>query len=133
MSIESTLEDINRGLTRVATALDALLIKLSAATPLHDWPTESKPDAALPDTGNPTSEDQSLQTVTTPTMALQHVETADSYAEAASAITKLSRSRGREAAVALLGNFGATRLPDVPKDQLTEVKNAVFALLESPS
>lgn len=43
------------------------------------------------------------------------------YQGAAAAITKLSRVKGRETAVALLGQFGANKLPDVKPEQFADV------------
>lgn len=44
-----------------------------------------------------------------------------SYQDAATAITKLSRTKGRDVAVALLGKFGAAKLPDVKPEQFAAV------------
>jgi hypothetical protein len=45
----------------------------------------------------------------------------DLYQKAATAITTLSREKGREAALMVLANFGASKLPEVPLDRLQEV------------
>lgn len=46
------------------------------------------------------------------------------YQDAAAAITKLSRTKGRDAAVALLSKFGAAKLPDVKPEQFADVIEA---------
>jgi ABC-type uncharacterized transport system involved in gliding motility auxiliary subunit len=51
------------------------------------------------------------------------------YQDAAAAITKLSRTKGRDAAVAVLQQFGATKLPDVKPEQFAAVVAAAEAAL----
>ena len=51
------------------------------------------------------------------------------YQDAAAAITKLSRLKGRETAVALLSEFGASKLPDVKPDQFADVIAKATALM----
>lgn len=46
---------------------------------------------------------------------------ASTYQDAASAITKLSRAKGRDAAVALLAQFGASKLPEVKPEQFADI------------
>lgn len=46
---------------------------------------------------------------------------APTYQDAAAAITKLSRTKGRDTAVALLSKFGAAKLPDVKPEQFAAV------------
>ena len=49
---------------------------------------------------------------------------APTYADAAAAITALSRAKGRDAAVEVLGKFGATNLKEVKPEQFAEVIDA---------
>lgn len=51
------------------------------------------------------------------------------YATAAAEVTKLSRAKGRDAAVALLARFGAAKLPEVAPERYAEVVDAVAAEL----
>ena len=51
------------------------------------------------------------------------------YATAAAEVTKLSRAKGRDAAVALLARFGAAKLPEVAPERYAEVVAAVAAEL----
>lgn len=46
---------------------------------------------------------------------------APTYQDAAGAITKLSRTKGRDAAVALLTKFGAAKLPEVKPEQFAAI------------
>lgn len=52
-----------------------------------------------------------------------------SYKEAAEAVTKLSRTKGRDAAIAVLKSFGADKLPDVKPEQFAAVVAACQAAL----
>lgn len=51
------------------------------------------------------------------------------YQDAAAAITKLSRLKGRDTAVALLGEFGASKLPDVKPEQFADIIGKANALM----
>lgn len=51
------------------------------------------------------------------------------YQDAAAAITKLSRVKGRDAAVSLLYRFKASKLPDVQPDQYAEIIEAANAAM----
>ena len=51
------------------------------------------------------------------------------YKEAAEAVTKLSRTKGRDAAIAVLKSFGADKLPDVKPEQFAAVVAACQAAL----
>lgn len=46
---------------------------------------------------------------------------APTYQDAAAAITKLSKAKGRDAAVAVLTAFGAAKLPDVKPEQFADI------------
>lgn len=46
---------------------------------------------------------------------------APTYQDAAAAITKLSKTKGRDAAVAVLTAFGAAKLPDVKPEQFADI------------
>ena len=48
-------------------------------------------------------------------------DVAVTYQATADAVTKLARTKGREAAVAVLKTFGATKLPDVKPEQFAAV------------
>jgi hypothetical protein len=68
------------------------------------------------------------KSATPPEQSAPAATTADSsseahatYEQAAQAITALSRAKGRDAAVAVLSQFGASKLPDVKPDQFAAV------------
>jgi hypothetical protein len=46
---------------------------------------------------------------------------APTYQAAADAVTKLARTKGRDAAVAVLNEFGAAKLPDVKPEQFAAI------------
>lgn len=46
---------------------------------------------------------------------------AATYDDAANAVTKLARTKGRDAALAVLSKFGATKLPDVKPEDFAAV------------
>ena len=46
---------------------------------------------------------------------------APTYQDTADAVTKLARTKGRDAAVAVLDEFGAARLPDVKPEQFAAI------------
>ena len=46
---------------------------------------------------------------------------APTYQDTADAVTKLARTKGRDAAVAVLSGFGAAKLPDVKPEQFAAV------------
>lgn len=52
------------------------------------------------------------------------------YKEAAEAVTKLSRTKGRDAAITVLKSFGADKLPDVKTEDFAAVVAACQAALE---
>lgn len=53
------------------------------------------------------------------------------YKTAAEAVTKVSRAKGRPAAIEVLAKFGAAKLPDVKPEQFADVVAACNALLEA--
>lgn len=57
------------------------------------------------------------------TETAQATETADAptYQATADAVTKLARTKGRDAAVAVLNEFGAAKLPDVKPEQFAAI------------
>ena len=133
MPIEQSLEQLCFELNRLAVIAEALCAKLPDP-PFRSGRSVNSASAVVTtggENGFPTSE--SPKPADTRVGPPSDDGAANLYAEASEAIMKLARLKGRESAVAVLSNFGATRLPDVPKDQLIGVKNAVFALLESPS
>ena len=60
------------------------------------------------------------------TETAQATETADAptYQATADAVTKLARTKGRDAAVAVLNEFGAAKLPDIRPNDFQKVIDA---------
>lgn len=80
----------------------------------------------------PEKKAESLPSRTTPPAdapAASPAANAPTYQDAAAAITKLSRTKGRDAAVAILTEFGAAKLPDVKPEQFADVIAAAEAAM----
>lgn len=85
---------------------------------------KAKPEPAPEPKPEPTAE------TSAPTPAETFPDTPSvTYQDAAAAITKLSRTKGRDAAVALLYRFKASKLPDVQPDQYFEIIEAAKAAM----
>ena len=88
-----------------------------AATPAPTPRTAAEAEAAAP-------EKKAEQSATTPPAAASPATPkadAPTYQDAATAITKLSREKGRDTAVALLAKFGAANLKEVKPEQFADV------------
>lgn len=100
------------------------------ASPAPTQPTAEV--AAVTDAPEKTA-DASSQPVESAAPAPQASTAADApvvtYKEAAEAVTKLSRTKGRDAAIAVLKSFGADKLPDVKPEQFAAVVAACQAAL----
>lgn len=77
------------------------------------------------DASNPTAESAAPAP-----QASTAADPAVTYKEAAEAVTKLSRTKGRDAAIAVLKSFGADKLPDVKTEDFAAVVAACQAALE---
>lgn len=92
----------------------------ATANPAPTQPTAEAVAAAAP-------EKKAEPSATTPPAAASAASPATpkaeapSYQDAATAITKLSRTKGRDTAVALLAKFGAANLKEVKPDQFADV------------
>ncbi len=92
-----------------------------------------KPEAGT--TTSPTIEQQpeapagtnAAETRNTPHSHTGNQADAATYQDAAHAITRLARAKGRDAAVAVLAQFGAARLPDVEPEQFAGIVAACEA------
>lgn len=111
-----------------------------AAAPAPKPKTTTAKTAKPADT-QPTAEaavaDAPASTTTEESSTTQHVGASDaaqsdepaSYQDAAAAVTKLSRERGRDAAISLLKEFGAEKLPNVAPEQFRALINRVSEIL----
>ena len=98
------------------------------ASPAPTQPTAEVEQAAVPEK----TADASSQPVESAAPAPQASTAADpavTYKEAAEAVTKLSRTKGRDAAIAVLKSFGADKLPDVKPEDFAAVVAACQAAL----
>lgn len=97
-------------------------------------PVEAKTEKAAKETTKPKAETKPAEAETKAAPAETkpaETETAGAtYQDAAAAITKLSRTKGRDAAVAILTEFGAAKLPDVKPEQFADVIAAAEAALQ---
>lgn len=98
------------------------------ASPAPTPPTAEVEQVAAPektaDASNPTAESAAPAP-----QASTAADPAVTYKEAAEAVTKLSRTKGRDAAIAVLKSFGADKLPDVKPEQFAAVVAACQAAL----
>jgi hypothetical protein len=104
------VERHNAGVSAVEKEAVAAAGKYNAST------TPYPPHTA--DAGDTKAERLSEQPAATPTAAATE---AVSYQETATAITKLSRVKGRDTAVALLAKFGAANLKEIKPEQFAAV------------
>lgn len=84
------------------------------AEPKADVKTESKAEAA-------TETAQATEAVDALNGHANNPADAPTYQATADAITKLARTKGRDAAVAVLNDFGAAKLPDVKPEQFAAI------------
>lgn len=129
MSLEATIQE------NTAALRDLIAVLAKGATPtaaqVEAVATEAKAEkasakktqaAATQELPTPTASDNSASSSpATPAAEPELQATNPTYQDAAGAITKLSRTKGRDAAVALLTKFGAAKLPDVKPEQFAAV------------
>ena len=95
-------------------------------------PATSAADVAAPETASAAETLAATEAASVTQMAAHQAEAATlgaanrpadapTYQDAAAAITKLSRTKGRDAAVAVLASFGAAKLPDVKPEQFAAI------------
>lgn len=82
--------------------------------------TDAAPSSEPAQTASDSSKDSSKES----TQANESETEQPTYQEVAAAITKVSRTVGRDDAVALLDSFGAKRGPDLTPDQFVAVLDA---------
>jgi hypothetical protein len=115
MSLEQAIE-------RCATAIQGLTTVLSNRTEKGESATSA---VAAKKAGKKGADQRCLvdEAPTNPSQSNAEVGL-DLYQQAATAITTLSRQKGREAALGVLATFGASKLPAVPTERLQEVITA---------
>jgi hypothetical protein len=129
MSLEATIQENTNAIRALIAALAqgipttaAQVAAVVAETPAvatevkADKPAKKTQAAATQASPTPTASDSSQASSS---------ETVDEpvpvYQDASAAIIKLSRSKGRDAAVSVLAKFGAAKLPDVKPEQFAAV------------
>lgn len=96
----------------------------AAAADAPTVPTATEAQAAAPaskPSAPPSPQTASAQTPDAPAANAPAAEAAPDYETAARAVTALAKACGREAAVAVLAQFGAARLPEVAPEQFAAV------------
>lgn len=96
----------------------------AAAANAPTVPTATEVQAAAPaskPSAPPSPQPASAQTPDAPAANAPAAEAAPDYETAARAVTALAKACGREAAVAVLAQFGAARLPEVAPEQFAAV------------
>ncbi len=109
MSLESTIAENT-------AAVVALTNALLSRSDTHVVTPPAGPKKSRKSTLEPAAE-----TTESTTPSLPPDNNQDLYQQAATSITTLSRQKGREAALAVLAIFGASKLPGVAADRLQEV------------
>lgn len=110
----------------VAPAPEVTAKKSAKATPAPqpvEAPAPSSPTAevAVAAAPAPSTAQPAPQPSTAPAADANSAGSTVTYQDAAGAITKLSRTKGRDAAIAVLAKFGAAKLPDVKAEQYADV------------
>lgn len=114
--ILDAVERTNEAVTRLAEAIAGARAKLEADKAIG----KAQAVAVEP----PKTEAPKAQPVKAPPPKAETPKAeapAATYQDAANAVTRLAKAKGREAAVAVLQRFGATKLPDVPETRWGEV------------
>lgn len=111
-AIRDLIEAIKNGVPTTTAQVEAVAAEAKAEKPKAEKKTEApKPEAEESSAATQEQKDE-------PAAAEGKQPT---YEEVAAAITKLSRTKGRDAAVAVLTQFSAKKLPDVAPEQFAEV------------
>lgn len=133
MSLEATIQENTNAIRELIAAIKAGVP--TTAAQVAAVVTEAKPTTAAKETTakKTTPAEKAEPAPTQPTaeaVAAAAPEKKDepseqaaapNYQATADAVTKLARTKGREAAVAVLTKFGASKLPDVKPEQFAAV------------
>jgi hypothetical protein len=117
-AIRALIETIKSGLPVTHAQIQAVADEGAAAEKAEKKTTAPKAEKK---TETPKAEAAEPSAATPEQKAEPAAAEAATYQDAASAITKLSRAKGRDAAVAVLQQFGAAKLPDVKPEQFADV------------
>lgn len=147
MSLEKAIADLNQTVTEQTIAIrDLIAVLKQQGYALASQPGTRMPDLSIPGFDTPTvpetlsaatgASEQDPAPTKSAAKPVPKVEQPApeskaevTYAEAAAEVTKLSRAKGRDAAVALLARFNAAKLPEVAPERYADVVAAVAAEL----
>ena len=108
-------------LNAVMAALNVAGIESPKTSPCAGHAVETAKETAKPEVKDePKAEAQAAATTET----AQATADAPTYQATADAVTKLARTKGRDAAVAVLNEFGAAKLPDIQPNDFQKVIDA---------
>jgi FtsZ-interacting cell division protein ZipA len=136
MSLEATIAEntaaireliaaISKGIPTTAAQVAAVVDEAPAAEKKTSTKKSTKPSMFDEQTEAPKSEQAAATPEPKADAAPAAAEAkAVTYADAAAAITKLSREKSRDAALAVLGKFGAAKLPEVKPEDFAAVIDA---------
>lgn len=118
---------------RTADSASTAQAAASASTRKPDGTSQSSADSQGADAGN-AQPDAAAQTGASAAIdtTVQSAQTgaAVTYQAAADAVTKLARTKGRDAAIGVLKSFGVEKLPEVKADQYAAVVTACAKAME---
>ena len=131
MSLETIIQENTNAIRELIAALahgitpTAAQVAAVTGKPVDEAPAKPRAEKPAP------KAEPALQPETEPTPEPASFPDTPSYSymDAAAAITKLSRTKGRDAAVALLYKFKASKLPEVQPDDYAEIIEAANAAM----
>lgn len=138
MSLEATIAENTAALRELISAIKAGVPTTAAQVAAvveqaPQQPTETA-EARAPEAARPTTKAKNTPAAATapapqPSTATDAGASTDAapaltYQDAATAVTNLAKAKGRDTAVAVLGKFGAAKLPDVKPEQFADVVKA---------
>lgn len=134
MSLEATIQEntnaireliaaIQAGVPTTAAQVAAVVTEAAADKPAKEEAPAKKPTNAKKVEPAPTQPTAEAVAAAAPEQKGEPSAQADAptYQDTADAVTKLARTKGRDAAVAVLSKFGADKLPDVKPEQFAAV------------
>jgi hypothetical protein len=146
MSLEATIAENTAALRELIAAIKAGVPTTAAQVAAVVEQATDKPTtpakAEAPEAAKPTTKAKNTQAAATapapqPSTATDAGASTDAaapaptYQDAAAAVTNLAKTKGRDAAVAVLTKFGAAKLPDVKPEQFADVIAACAEAVEA--
>lgn len=129
MSLEQALAENTAAIRELITALSTNPVAAPVPVPVPEETRKPETVAdAEPEKKKPEAKkeaEKEAEKEKTPEPAPEKAPEQPTYQETAAAITKLSRAKGRDAALAVLAQFNAAKLPEVDPSQFSAVLAAV--------